>query len=462
MIVRKCRGLVLTCLVVVVSMVLGGRALVAADVPNGGDQLTPIPANADVTSPPGASPFREEAPTGPVASADEGEDAEFCGLQVCSPPGRFWLRADYLMWWTSGMKLPPLVTTSPDDGVLPGATILYGDSTVNNGGRSGFRTTLGLWLDACQVWDLEFDYLSLGEQSSNYASPFSSGDPIFARPFYSVSTDLNIPPEYVVGQQSQKVAFPNKVEGTVSVDAKDYFQSAGVSLSYNLCSCNSCSAPCDPCDDPCAGACGPPLLNGCRTDLLVGFRYYNLSDRLAIVENLRITEVGPTQDTTFLIRDDFSARNDFYGSEIGLRTQMYRGRWSLEILTKVALGNNHETVVIDGQTVTTVPNQRTQTYNAGILAGPTNSGTYQQDVFTMIPQLGLELGRQINSHWRAYVGYNILYWGSVVRGGDQIDLNLDPRNFPPAQAGALPFPAFPGRTSAFWAHGVNVGTEFRF
>jgi len=426
----------------------GGRDLVAADVPNGGDQLTPIPANSDAASQPGASPFREEAPAGPVASADVGKCAEFCGLQVCSPPGRFWLRADYLMWWTSGTRLPPLVTTSPQDGVLPGATILYGNSTIGTDGRSGFRTTVGMWLDACHVWDLEFDYLSLGERANGF-SQTSTGDPLLARPFFNVQTNR---------LARQLVASSGIVEGTVSVDAKDYFQSAGVSLSYNLCSCNSCGAPCNPCDDSCAGACSPPLLNCCRTDLLVGFRYYNLSDRLGIHESLR--QITP--DSTFEIQDNFSARNDFYGSEIGLRTQMYRGRWSLEVLTKVALGNNRETITIDGQTITTVPGQQPVPYNSGILAGPTNSGNYQRDVFTMIPQLGLELGYQVNCHWRAYVGYNVLYWGSVLQAADQVDLNVDPRNWPPAIAGALPFPAFPGRTTSFWAHGVNVGTEFRF
>jgi hypothetical protein len=231
------------------------------------------------------------------------------------------------------------------------------------------------------------------------------------------------------------------VEGTISVDAKDYFQSAGAWLSYNLCS-------------------GKPW--GDTVHLLVGFRYSNLSDRLGVVEDLRITAPGPTQNSTFLIHDNFRVRNDFYGSEIGLRTHIYRGRWSLEILTKMALGNTHQTVIIDGQTVVTAPNQTTQTYNAGILALGTNSGTYQRNACTMIPQLGVELDYQVSCKLRGYIGYNALYWACVLRAADQIDLNLDPRNFPPAVPGGLPLPAFPGKTSSFWAQGVNLGAEFRF
>jgi len=387
----------------------------------------------------------------PAASVGADDAEELCPVPICSPPGRFWLRADYLMWWTSGSRLPPLVTTSPQGtpsgqaGVLPGSAILYGDQTICNDGRSGFRTTLGARLDAGGVWGLEFDYLSLGERADGF-SQTSSGDPILARPFFNVQTSQ---------QASRLVAYTGLVEGTISVDAKDYFQSAGALLSYSLWSS-------DPGKDPGVAACSASLCRAGCVQLLVGFRYCNLSDRLGVVEDLLITQPGPVQNTTFLIQDNFRARNDFYGSEIGLRTRIYRGPWSLEILTKVALGDTHQTVTIDGQTVVTAPNQPTQTYNAGIFALGTNSGTYQRDACTMIPQLGMELGYQVTCQWRGYIGYNVLYWAPVWRAGEQIDLSLDPRNFPPTQPNGLPFPAFPARTSCFWAQGVNVGAEFRF
>ena len=423
--------------------VFGGEAKYAqaADVP--AQQLQPIPTQPAVA--PQASPFREESP-GVGAVAGEA-CADGCDL-VCGPEGRFWFRADYLMWFTSGMDLPPLVSTDTD--------ILYGGDTVNSGGRSGFRTTLGLWLDACHVWGAEFDYLSLGEMASNYTSPFSSGDPMVVRPFYNVQTgDID----------GEIVAQTDVMEGTVSVNAKDYFQSAGVTLTRNLCSSSSCD-PCDSCD-PCksltSSACDVPYLRCCRTDLLIGFRYYNLSDRVVITENLRDISSTPANGTTFLIHDNFSARNDFYGSEVGLRTQLYRGRWSFEILTKIALGNNHQTVTISGEEYKTVPGSPTVYYPTGIFATEkTNMGTYQRDSFAMIPQLGLEVGYQVNRHWRTYIGYNILYWGSVLRSGDQIDLNVDTRNWPGVDQTGTHFPAYSGNETSFWAQGINVGSEFRF
>ncbi len=325
----------------------------------------------------------------------------------------------------------------------PGTTVLFGDTTVGNDMRSGFHTTLGMWLDCCHKWDLEFDYLSLGDRTNSF-NMFSTGFPILARPFFNVQTGL---------QASELVAYPGTLQGTVTADARTYFQGAGVTFSRSLCSCNSCNScdSCDTCGDECGGASSClPFLFCCRTDLLVGFRYYNLADFVGINEALGITQPGPSQGTAIAVSDNFRAANDFYGSEIGLRTQIYRGRWSFEIMTKMAMGNNHQTITINGQTAVTPLGGATTTYDAGVLAGPTNSGIYQRDQFTVIPQLGLEVGYQLSCHWRTYIGYDLLYWCGVVRAADQIDLNVDPRNFPPITQTGLPFPQFPGKTDAFW------------
>ena len=150
----------------------------------------------------------------------------FCGTPLCSPPGRFWLRADALIWWTNGTKLPPLVTTSPQGtpveqaGVLPGATVLYGGQTIGDDGHGGVRTTIGMWLDCCHRWDLEFDYFMLGQQDNNYNSGFSTGNPILARPFFNVQTNA---------LASELVAYTDQVEGTATVGAKITVELAPVS-----------------------------------------------------------------------------------------------------------------------------------------------------------------------------------------------------------------------------------------
>jgi hypothetical protein len=424
---------------------MGAKNTFAADTPAKPEPIpaaTPVPVAPDATQMP--APQAPEVQSESMVQADE--CADLCDLTVFSPPGRVWLRADYLMWFTSGMDLPPLVTTGPLGS--QGVETLYGDRIVNNDGRSGYRTTIGTWLGACRVWGVEFDYLNLGERAGNYDRA-STGSPILARPYFNVQT----------GQQDfSPVAYPNAYTGAISIEAKDYFQSGGALLSYNLCSSNSCGDACDSCGEMCGGGCGMPLLYGCRTDLLVGFRYYNLRDRIHIRDNGTNLRTGETWSSY----DDFGADNDFYGSDLGLRTRMHRGRWSLEILTKIAMGNNHRTVRIDGQT--TVAGTTVNQYPIGTLAlpnPPANIGTYQSDSVTLIPQLGLEIGFQLNCHWRSYLGYNLLYWGSVARAADQIDMNVDPRN-QSLQPSGLPFPSYTNRTTGFWAQGVNLGLERRF
>ena len=418
--------------------VAGGQPTAAPGQPTAAPgQLTPAPATA----------ANEAAVNG---------NEDYLGLAMpLSPPGRFWARADYLMWCTSGMHVPALVTTSPtgtsidDAGVLGKSTttILYGDATMGDSGRSGVRATLGMWLDCSHKWGVEFDYLTLGEWDSNFSA--STADfSILARPYYEVTGGTGT-------QSRQLVSYPGTVTGTVNVNTTDYFQTAGVTFSRNL---GSCDSSCNTCDDPC-DPCAVPTLFGSRTDLLVGFRYYGLNDSVRIGEDLSLVQPA----STISVRDNFAAKNEFYGSEVGLKTTVYRGRWSLAISPKLAMGANHETVTIDGSTVVTSGGS-TVRYNNGVLATSTNSGTYQRDTFAVIPQLNLEVGYQLTSCWRAFVGYNVLYWGDVVRSGDSIDLTVDSKNVPSGgnTTGGLPFPAYSGNTTAFWAQGINIGSEFRF
>ncbi len=419
------------------------------------------PASGDTDAEEIPTPAATEKAEAPAAeSADlvseqcEDNGCTCDGVPLCSPPGRFWFRGDWMMWWTSGENLPPLVTNSTNASLplgqagaigQPGTTIVYGDSTVYDDARAGVRITFGGWLDCCHRWGLEADWLTLGGKSINF-SQTSNGSPIVSRPFFDVGTNA---------ENSQPVAYPSIVTGTVSVEGNDYFESVGMTLRYNLC-CNSCGECCqDTCDAGCDACCNPCCLNYCRTDLLIGYRHYLLGDNLAIHEDLAF--LGSTNQIT----DSFMARNEFNGTEIGLDTELRRGRWSLEFLAKMAMGNNHETVTING-TTTFNNGQTTITYPVGIYAVDPNSGVHNRDQFVVIPQFGVETGYQLTCRARVFVGYNLIYWAPVMRAGEQIDRNIDTRNSAPPQADALPFPQFLARQTNFWAQGLNVGAEIRF
>jgi hypothetical protein len=343
------------------------------------------------------------------------------------------------MWWTSGMRLPPLVSTGPLG--APGTTILEGGDSVGIDGRSGFRSTIGAWLDCRDVWGFELDYLTIGERDTGFSAS-STEFPTLSRPIYDM----------LLNQPSAE-----PVNGSIAVATKDYFQSAGAMLSYNVWNCGVrylAPSGCDACGE---NQCCIPLPTSYRLDVLMGFRYYNLSDQVLINET---TTVSNATTTTYQIQDNFRARNDFYGSELGLRTRATRGRWALDLLMKLAAGNTHETVSIAGLT------SNGGTANAGVLASGANLGVFQRDEFTMIPELGMEVGYQITRHLRTYAGYDILYWGCVRRAGDQIDLMVDPQNVPSdlrySPTTALPSPTFPDRPTCFWAQGVHAGLEVTF
>ena len=94
-----------------------------------------------------------------------GGTAGCCRCCMCGPPGRFWVRDEYLGFWGKGDQLPVLVTTSPT-GTLPATTPVFGGNTVNGGYRSGNWIQAGMWLDCCRNWGVQADYFFLGQAST--------------------------------------------------------------------------------------------------------------------------------------------------------------------------------------------------------------------------------------------------------------------------------------------------------
>ena len=91
--------------------------------------------------------------------------------------GQFWAEMEYLAWSVKGDRLPPLVTTSPagtppaQAGILgsPGTTVLFGDSSVNGGWRSGGRLRAGYWFDPQHRSGIEASFFGLERASAGLA-----------------------------------------------------------------------------------------------------------------------------------------------------------------------------------------------------------------------------------------------------------------------------------------------------
>ncbi len=378
---------------------------------------------------------------------------------------QFWIRGEYLLWWTSGMQIPPLVTTSPDGtpledaGVLglPTTTILYGDQEILDGTRNGLRLRFGGWLNCCRQIGWYGEYAGLEDESAFYqATSDATGSPILMRPFVNINPRLPPPStefDPPARNDAQIVDFPDILWGSIAVASSTSFDSAALGARFNL--CGGCCG-CSPCDlgDACGECCPRPG----RVDFLIGYRYFRLADRLQVTEDLR-TFTTPTVE--FDIFDRFETRNEFHGAEVGVLWERCMGRWSVELLGKVALGNVSQRVNIDGATTTTEGGVA-DTDPGGLLALSSNIGTYRRDEFTMIPELGATFAYHINPCWRATVGYTLVYWGNVVRAGEQIDLDVNPDLIPePLPTTGLLRPAFAFVETDFWAQGLSIGLEYQ-
>ncbi len=404
------------------------------------DSLPPVALSADKPLAPARlglpGPISLEQPNS-VASAPRvagtscGDCCGVCGF----PAGRAWVSAEYLLWWTKGDRLPPLLTTSPagtplaDAGVLgrPGTSVLFGDDRVNDDARSGGRFTGGLWLNCAHTTGIEGSFFFLGRESTDF-SIASGGIPILARPFFDVLAGAN---------NSLKVAFPGLVTGNFTARETSELWGADAYLRQNIC-CGCC----------------------CRVDLLGGYRFMRLREDLHISE----TEISSNPDDSLFgipifINEGFSTRNRFHGGEIGVIAEYARGRTFLRFTGKLALGGNCRTAVING--ATRVDGLAAET--GGFLALPSNIGTYRSTEFSVIPEVGLTLGYQATDRLRFTVGYTFLYWTNVARPGDQIDLAVNTSQPPLGDrlSGAAR-PAFSFRDADFWAQGLSVGVEFRY
>jgi hypothetical protein len=100
----------------------------------------------------------------------------------------------------------------------------------------------------------------------------------------------------------------------------------------------------------------------------------------------------------------------------------------------------------------------------GLLAQPgRNIGTYEQQEFAMIPELGGTIGYQLTERLKLNVGYTFLYWSNLIRPGDQIDTTVNTNLMPPVIPGnTFLGPAFEIRETDYWVQGLSVGGEYRW
>jgi hypothetical protein len=392
------------------------------------------------------------------ASSDIAAPSHSMGGEDCGP--RFWVGADYLLWWFKDGPLPfPFALTGDPTTNNPGALnaggqpILTGPG-VDYGTLSGVRVTAGGWLDSSGELGFEASGFWFPHQTKAYrATSDATGNPVLGLRYLDPPVN-GVAPEDIF-QASVPPGNPFGVgpfSGSLAVVSRT--QLWGTEFNAVACLARDCNL---------------------HLQALAGFRYADLSEDLSL--QLQSTAVGAgtltflgntlTAPSAVATSDSFRTRNQFYGGQVGLRGEYCLGAFFVAATTKVALGSNHESVNIEGSS-SLFPNPGPiVTLPTGQFAEPSNIGRRTSDRFAVMPEAEIKIGYQINSCLRATVGYDFLYLSRVVRPGNQVDLIIDDRTnvvnpgFVPGTTNTtFPRPLF--NQTDFWAQGLTFGLEFRF
>jgi hypothetical protein len=116
----------------------------------------------------------------------------------------------------------------------------------------------------------------------------------------------------------------------------------------------------------------------------------------------------PLGTASFTGTDNFSTRNQFFGAQLGVKAEKQIGQFDGSVVAKVALGDNYETVSINGNSVVSGFGLTPGVTSGGIFAQATNIGQQTRNQFAVVPEAQVQLGYTISSGIRLFVGYDFI------------------------------------------------------
>jgi hypothetical protein len=377
-------------------------------------------------------------PSGPVIS----DPVIGCPTGGCPVPGAgnsnncgWYTSVEGLLWYVKSYNIPPLITTGPAFSganlATPGVKVLNAPE-IDTNPRYGGRFTLGYWLTP--QWAIEVSAFYIRPNTDRFAvasAQFPTLD--LARPFFSANSGA---------ESSEIIGRPGVASGFFKYDAESHFDGGELNFRYRLW-------------DECAN----------RLDVLVGYRYLYLEEKLTIQErSTGLAGAGAFAGVTRSLTDQFITKNQFNGLQVGAIFEHVEGPWTFSLTTKVAAGITHQSGNTEGFTVP-VSGGPPPSLPGGLLALSSNIGVHSKDRYSIVPEVGLNVGYDVTDRLRIFAGYSFMYWTNVHRPGGQIDRTLDENRIPdfpaaPAAAGIHPAP----RTKAenLWAQGVNIGILWKW
>lgn len=377
------------------------------------EQVIESPIPDGFVAPELAGPMGGCGPTGcgPVVGSACGPHCGGCN--ACA--GNVWGGVEFIHWWHRSSVAPPLAT----DGPLPTANVFAGNERLFDESRSGMRLSLGWWNPQCNRWGLMARYYMVADAEYLYEQ---SGDGVtmnLSRPFYNLSASGGSP----IGNDSFDVAFGGD-PGTIRIAGQSTLQGGDILGRHTL----------------------KESRNG-SLDLMLGYT-------MALIdEDLLIRSESQLQGGNVVVTDQFSTTNRFHAGAVGVVARSHYDCITLEFLGKLSFGGMDQTARVSG----TFDGQP-----GGLLAQPDNSGEFNNNVFVVAPEVGLNMVYQPTPCLDVLFGYSLLYWSSVAQATELIDplLRVSPNN--PLAPGDLPQPGFEFRNSDMIVHGLNVGLRFSF
>jgi len=377
-----------------------------------------------------------------------------------------WVRADALLWWIREQPDPQALLRISSLTSAPGfigqptalndpiAQTVLGQNSISMGSFGGGRLTAGFWFDYERSFGVEANgfFLSQNSTSQQAGSDPNTGMPILGRPFYDVNLGM---------ESASPVSSLGSQAGNMIVTVNSQMQGGEANLLKVISSSTE----------------------DVRLIFMCGGRFLNLTEQMQITSNTNLVP-NSAEGVTFLgqpltppqglsMVDTFKTQNQFVGGQVGFRVEWWGEYWYLRAQGEVALGSLIQSININGSTSLlsspggTVLNQAP----GGFLAQPSNIGTFDRTVTSVMPSLECQLGYQLCPHFWLDLGYSFLAMTKTVRPGLEIDHDLNltqaPYVLPVPLAGApavtnvnRPTALFNDQT--FWAHGLSLGLRLTY
>jgi hypothetical protein len=308
--------------------------------------------------------------------------------------------------------------------------------TFSQGMRLGGKLTANYWLtDQPESLGLQASGFIMRQATSSFvqASAGGTADPVVARPFFNGPLGR---------EDSDPRAIPGALGGNVGIEFQTRMIGAEGSVICNLTGFSPT---------------GPSVF------ALLGPRFLKFDERY--FSNEFTIDLPPTPVNSFLIQDKFTCYNEFLGAQIGAQ---FRYRWegvTFDLIGKFAMGRNHETLMIDGQTVIT--NQVTGARvggRQGLFAQPSNIGEYTQNSLSMIPELALNLTVDVAPNLKVLFGYGFMYMTNVARPAENLDrnVNIQPLGAPTQIGPPLPLRPTSIAETNLWSNAFSFGVQLVF